>query len=103
MFELGKVHQQTHTIKLKRWCSSLSTTTMTDIVERSGFPPGYFVVRSAACERLLDVSGDEIEDGTEIVLWPEKEKSLVESEYEYERKRALDSYLVSGSLPRFWC
>ncbi|EFI28711.1 hypothetical protein CC1G_13737 [Coprinopsis cinerea okayama7 len=52
---------------------------MTDIVERSGFPPGYFVVRSAACERLLDVSGDEIEDGTEIVLWPEKEKSLVET------------------------
>ncbi|KAF9229039.1 hypothetical protein BS17DRAFT_770944 [Gyrodon lividus] len=45
----------------------------------SGFPPGYFVIRSVATGRLWDVSLDEVEDGTEIVLWPEKEQSLVES------------------------
>jgi hypothetical protein len=49
------------------------------IIETSGFPAGYFIVRSVASKRLLDVAGDGIEDGTEIVLWPEKEKSLVES------------------------
>ncbi|KIM71532.1 hypothetical protein PILCRDRAFT_830279 [Piloderma croceum F 1598] len=44
-----------------------------------GFPTGYFVIRSVATSRLWDVEGDEIKDGTEIALWPEKEKSLVES------------------------
>ncbi|KAF8913240.1 hypothetical protein CPB84DRAFT_1812115 [Gymnopilus junonius] len=48
-------------------------------IDRSGFPGGYFVIRSVAAERLLDVTGDEIEDGTEIALWPEKEKSHVET------------------------
>ncbi|TFK26691.1 hypothetical protein FA15DRAFT_667165 [Coprinopsis marcescibilis] len=52
---------------------------MTEIVEKSGFPPGYFVIRSAACQRVLDVSNDQVDDGVEIVLWPEKEKSLVET------------------------
>lgn len=49
-------------------------------VQLFGFPPGYFVIRSLATGRLWDVSGDGIEDGTEVVLWPEKEHSLVESE-----------------------
>ncbi len=44
-----------------------------------GFPPGYFVIRSVATNRLLDVGGDEVEDGTELLLWAEKESSLVES------------------------
>lgn len=44
-----------------------------------GFPPGYFVIRSAASNRLLDIANDSIEDGTEVLLWPEKESSLVES------------------------
>jgi len=47
--------------------------------ESTGFPVGYFVIRSVAANRLLDVALDEIEDGTEICLWPEKESSLVES------------------------
>ncbi len=42
-------------------------------IEDSGFPAGYFVIRSVATNRLLDVTMDEIEDGTEIGLWPEKE------------------------------
>lgn len=45
---------------------------------QTGFPAGYFVIRSVATCRLWDVDADEIEDGTEIILWPEKEKSLVE-------------------------
>jgi len=45
-----------------------------------GFPPGYFVIRNLANGRLWDVGGDEVEDSVEIILWPEKEKSLVESE-----------------------
>ena len=45
--------------------------------DSTGFPPGYFVVRSVASGRLLDVTMDDIENGTGIGLWPEKEKSLV--------------------------
>lgn len=45
-----------------------------------GFPPGYFVIRSVATERLLDVEQDNVGDGAEIILWPEKETSLVEGE-----------------------
>ncbi|KAF7302515.1 hypothetical protein HMN09_00885900 [Mycena chlorophos] len=47
-------------------------------LETYGFPPGYFTIRSVGCNRLLDVTADGFEDGTEIALWPEKEKSLVE-------------------------
>lgn len=36
------------------------------------------MIRSVATKRLWDVEADEVEDGTEIALWPEKEKSLVE-------------------------
>lgn len=43
-----------------------------------GFPPGYFVIRSVATNRVLDVQSDEVEDGTELLLWSEKESSLVE-------------------------
>ncbi|KAJ7665090.1 hypothetical protein DFH06DRAFT_1186604 [Mycena polygramma] len=48
-------------------------------LETYGFPPGYFVIRSVASQRLLDVSMDDIEDGTEVLLWPEKDSSIVES------------------------
>jgi hypothetical protein len=44
-----------------------------------GFPPGYFVIKSVASDRVLDITRDEIEDGTELILWVETEKSLVES------------------------
>lgn len=52
---------------------------MTADLQTYGFPAGYFVVRSIASNRLLDIEGDGIEDGSEVLLWPEKEKSLVES------------------------
>ncbi|KAG2159612.1 WD40 repeat-like protein [Suillus bovinus] len=44
-----------------------------------GFPPGYFVIRNLGNGRLWDVCGDDVEDSAEILLWPEKEKSLVET------------------------
>jgi hypothetical protein len=44
-----------------------------------GFPLGYFVIRSLATGKLLDVPTHSITDGTEIILWDEKEKALVES------------------------
>jgi hypothetical protein len=49
-------------------------------VDLHGFPPGYFLIRSAASGRLLDVCLDKSNDGTPLILWPEKESSLVESE-----------------------
>jgi len=56
---------------------------MTASAQLYGFPEGYFVIRNVANGRLMDVGGDEVEDGTEILLWPEKEKSLVESEFTF--------------------
>lgn len=51
-----------------------------------GFPPGYFVIRNLANGRLWDVGGDDVEDSVEILLWPEKEKSLVESEFAFRTR-----------------
>ncbi|KAF9024114.1 hypothetical protein BDZ89DRAFT_989442 [Hymenopellis radicata] len=47
--------------------------------ETNGFPEGYFIIRSVASNRLLDVSQDSIEDGATVILFPESETSLVES------------------------
>ena len=55
--------------------------TQTANFDNTGFPSGYFIIRSVASERLLDVIMDDTEDGAELCLWPEKEKSLVESQY----------------------
>lgn len=60
--------------------ASTALFTMSAESQSLGFPQGYFVIRSVATGRLLDVSGSEVEDGTEVILWPEKEQSLVESE-----------------------
>ena len=48
-----------------------------------GFPPGYFLIRSVANGRALDVAQNETKDGSKVVCWPEKEYSLVESVYEF--------------------
>ena len=44
-----------------------------------GFPPGYFVVRSVPSGRLLDVEMGWNDDGTQLILYTENEKSLVDS------------------------
>jgi len=43
-----------------------------------GFPPGCFVLHSVSSGRMLDVCSDSIQDGTPVILWPEKDNSLVE-------------------------
>lgn len=44
-----------------------------------GFPPGCFILRSVSTKRLLDVASDSVRDSAPIILWPEKDNSLVES------------------------
>jgi len=44
-----------------------------------GFPPGCFVLRSVSSGRMLDVASDSVQDSSPIILWPEKDNSLVES------------------------
>lgn len=46
-----------------------------------GFPSGYFVIRSVATGRVFDIELDDVNDGAEVILWPEKENSLVEGMY----------------------
>jgi DDB1- and CUL4-associated factor 11 len=48
-------------------------------MESTGFPPGYFVIRSVATGKLLDVRGGQTADGTEIILFPGTDNSLVDS------------------------
>ncbi len=43
-----------------------------------GFPPGYFVIKNVATNRVLDVDSDMIEDGAPLILYPETETFLVE-------------------------
>ena len=74
-------------------CCSVLMMTETADIDNTGFPPGYFIIRSVASDRLLDVTMDDTEDGTEIGLWPEKEKSLVDSQY-----LSIYSFLVVNSL-----
>lgn len=51
---------------------------MTASTDNYGFPQGYFIIRSVAMNRLLDVRMDETDDGTEVILFLQKEQSLVE-------------------------
>ncbi|KAI9570371.1 WD40 repeat-like protein [Boletus coccyginus] len=63
-----------------------------------GFPPGYFVIRSVATGRLWDVSLDEVEDGTPVILWSEKEQSLVEGLRSPEANNQVFFIDTSGAL-----
>lgn len=56
-------------------------------IDNYGFPMGYFVIKSVATNRVLDVEGGKIDDGVELVLWPEKESSLVEGKHVPESSR----------------
>ncbi|KAF7307469.1 hypothetical protein MIND_00541300 [Mycena indigotica] len=67
-------------------------------LETYGFPPGYFIIRSVGCNRLLDVTLDEFEDGTEIALWPEKDKSIVETRRSPEANNQVFFIDTSGAL-----
>ena len=73
----------------------MAQTTDSDI-DTSGFPMGYFTIKSAATGRVFDVYLDEIEDGTDIILAPEKEKSMVESESHVLLNRIMLRTLISS-------
>ena len=47
-------------------------------VMSTGFPSGYFLIKSVGTERLLDIELNSEKDGTEVIAWPETETSLVE-------------------------
>lgn len=47
--------------------------------ETLGFPTGYFLIKSIATGRLLDIFKNETRDNAPLALWPAKEQSLVES------------------------
>ncbi|KAI0319055.1 hypothetical protein OF83DRAFT_1112585 [Amylostereum chailletii] len=63
-----------------------------------GFPHGYFIIRSVASDRLLDIAGDTSDDGAELHLWPEKEKSLVESFRDPEANNQVFYIDTAGAL-----
>jgi hypothetical protein len=52
-----------------------------DFPTSHGFPTGCFILRSVPTGRLLDVASDSVQDGAPIILWPEKDNSLVESTF----------------------
>ncbi|GLB35785.1 hypothetical protein LshimejAT787_0300730 [Lyophyllum shimeji] len=71
---------------------------MTGEVQTYGFPTGYFVVRNVATDRVLDVTGDSMEDGAEIILWSETETSLVETRRRPESNNQVFFIDTSGAL-----
>ncbi|KAF5385330.1 hypothetical protein D9615_001191 [Tricholomella constricta] len=71
---------------------------MTAGIETHGFPVGYFVVRNVATNRVLDVTGDSMEDGTEIILWPDNDTSLVETRRRPEANNQVFFIDTSGAL-----
>ncbi|KAJ7455933.1 hypothetical protein B0H11DRAFT_2066334 [Mycena galericulata] len=71
---------------------------MTADLQTSGFPTGYFIVRSVASNRLLDVTMDAIEDGTDLVLWPEKDSSIVETRRSPDANNQVFFIDTSGAL-----
>ena len=47
--------------------------------ETLGFPTGYFLIKSLATGRLLEIYQNEAKDNSPVALWPVREQSLVES------------------------
>ena len=59
--------------------SSLYSRISSSAPDSLGFPTGYFVIRNLATGRLWDVCENKPDDGTPIILFREKDASLVES------------------------
>lgn len=57
---------------------NMQLTSMEADLNTYGFPPGYFVLKNVATDRVLDVQSDMVEDGTPVILYDETETSLVE-------------------------
>ncbi|KAI1788787.1 WD40 repeat-like protein [Ganoderma leucocontextum] len=63
-----------------------------------GFPQGYFMLRSLATDRVLDVAQGLLEDGTCVILWPMTETSLVESMRKLDSNNQVFFIDTSGAL-----
>jgi len=63
-----------------------------------GFPSGYFIIRSLSAGRLFDIELDDVNDGAEVILWPEKESSLVEGFRKPEADNQVFFIDTTGSL-----
>ncbi|PIL31835.1 hypothetical protein GSI_06539 [Ganoderma sinense ZZ0214-1] len=63
-----------------------------------GFPQGYFILRSLATDRVLDVAQGLLEDGTCVILWPMTETSLVESMRKPDSNNQVFFIDTSGAL-----
>ena len=59
----------------------------------TSFPQGYFLIKSRATGRVLDVEHGALADSTEIILWPEHDQYHVESEHWRNDHHASVSYL----------
>ncbi|KLO05287.1 hypothetical protein SCHPADRAFT_839583 [Schizopora paradoxa] len=77
---------------------SYSSSASTSIIDNFGFPLGYFVIRSLATGRVLDVASDSQKDGGEVILWPAKESSLVEGFRKPEAENQVFYIDQSGAL-----
>jgi len=77
---------------------SLTSGSSPDAHFNSGFPGGYFLIKSVATGKLLDVARGENSDGTEIILWRNKETSLVEGMREPECDNQVFFIDLAGSL-----
>ncbi|KAI9444433.1 hypothetical protein BJY52DRAFT_1128190 [Lactarius psammicola] len=64
----------------------------------AGFPPGCFILRSVSSRRLLDVASHSVRDSAPIILWPEKDNSLVESHRRPEARNQVFFIDSSGIL-----
>ncbi|KAF5312789.1 hypothetical protein D9619_002811 [Psilocybe cf. subviscida] len=68
------------------------------MIQLSGFPVGYFVIKNAASRCVFDVNGDNAKDGRELILYTEKDKTMVESFRNPENNNQVFFIDCSGAL-----
>jgi len=76
----------------------LTSTPMEADLHTYGFPPGYFVIKNVATNKVLDVESDMVEDGTTLILYPETETSLVEDMRKPDSNNQVFFIDTSGAL-----
>ncbi|KAI0073707.1 hypothetical protein K474DRAFT_1666275 [Panus rudis PR-1116 ss-1] len=77
---------------------NMQITPMDADLSTYGFPQGYSIIKNVANERLLDVDSDLIEDGTNLILYPPTETSLVEDMRKPDSNNQVFFIDTSGAL-----
>lgn len=72
------IHCQTMLITSDKEAAMQTTPPLNAELNTYGFPQGYFMLRSLATDRVLDVAQGLLDDGTCVILWPMTETSFVE-------------------------